>query len=301
MQQITKFSQNFILFIMYILPKFRFCFRKVLYLSPNFYYISFFQEDGNTFEGFQDAGVERSNICHKLAQAGYVNIIPHQNLKSLPPKHDKINGTVKRKAGRPPKIKIPCVTLSESPDKLTDDLFNDASSKPSNLGIPTLCSRSSRVIKPSRRFLERDDEEPLYSEDSDSDTNDLHEPDSSYPRSSRRRLQSPPDIALLGYPSEHIPATEFTEGGARVSRNISLYADSISCNTSQGLGRVTRRGGDGDGSGAVTATGISGSAVTASAKVQEKIEKILQSPWDGRVKQPVNSAPKVSLFIGNTY
>ena len=183
------------------------------------------QEDGNTFEGFIDAGLKSSKICHQLAEAGY-----GQHVKALPPKHDHISGTAKRKVGRPPKKK-PLIAVAEDTkkDTLQGNLDDLSGGQDIENYQPMLSSRPARVIKPSRRFLEQDNDSSVDDLWIPSE-NCVTQPNTSTAVSNRSSSCATEhhDIALVGYPSQHIPSPEVCEGGDRVSRNISLYADTIS-------------------------------------------------------------------------
>ena len=226
------------------------------------------------FEGFEDIA-SSSNFLKGNSHSQKRKSSLSSNTLSTSPSHDEPE---KRKVGRPRKQEAdgrPLSVCSNSSRNGPED------NSPQQIVEGTITSRYSRVIKPTKRFVEDGE-----------DYADVHPSIESEEQEKKRSVGRPrknPSLSGLGFPSEHIPASDITEGD-KVCKNISLYADTISSHPPSEIPRVTRQYIQ---TVDLTSSGEASSA-PASNKLQEKIEKLLQSPWGGRSKV-TSGVPKVCV------
>lgn len=212
-------------------------------------YIFFFQEDENDFIGFDDRGSKSKKICQRLQQRGYVELAEPKHPLGSSTKHDHIAGTAKRKVGRP-KNSSTGALANNIHHSQKGDTVNSPEELPTQLqetknNLTIVSARSSRILKPIKRLVEDDAEynNEWDVEDSEEDDDDIQVVQQAIATKIKRPVGRPrKSPSLLGIPSCNIPTPEPEVGGDRVSRNISLYADTISSHATQGVSRLLRRG-----------------------------------------------------------
>ena len=228
------------------------------------------QEDFYDFEGCE-AVASSSYFLKGNSHSQKRKSLDSSNALSTSSSHDEPE---KRKVGRPRKQEADGRPLS-----VCSSRNGPEDNYPQQILDGTVTSRYSRVIKPTKRFVE--------------DCADVHPSFESEEQEKKRSVGRPrknPSLSELGFPSEHKPASDITEGD-KVCENFSLYADAISSHPTSEIPRVTRQYIQ---TVDLTSSGEASSA-PASDKLQEKDEKLLQSPCGGR-SELTSGVPKVCVI-----
>lgn len=132
-----------------------------------------------------------------------------------------------RKRGRPPttdkRKSISFSVLGNTSSQ--NDLVSDELQLGEEDSSSTARKKSARVRKPSRKAIEGDDGEYEDLRNGSADFDSYDELESFHLSKSQNKVQ---DISLSGIPSRLSPLPDEVDDGDRVSRTISLYADTIS-------------------------------------------------------------------------
>ncbi|KAF2357699.1 Methyl-CpG DNA binding [Trinorchestia longiramus] len=225
------------------------------------------EEEGDVdFEGFDaDSSCPSKAVCQRLVDLGFATSCKEDKLRGAGQTLDK--RISRRKQNLPP--------TSQDALPLTSNKSEDGP----ELNLVGTRKKSGRIRKPSRKALEGDGGSEEYKSEGEKDNAVPTELCSSSPKNKKPAPASKSkheiEITPLGIPSRSTPSPD-REGGDRVSRNIALYAETISSTAPSQPTRPTRRS-------VAEANGRANQAAPA-LHIQEKIEKILQSPWDGRAK-----------------